>query len=129
MVTVLTLTSVRDQMTVSKVPSAGIQWEATDVSVKVVSSETGLTVTRASALMKHSVDKMNNVLARQALIANVKRASPESLLIVHVKIRTSVVRTCTIVHKRLSASTHLVTTCVNVIKGTPVNLVAISMSA
>ena len=99
------------------------------MSVKVVSSETGLTVTRASALMKNSVDKMNSVLARLASTANAKKASSESLLIVHVKIRTSVVRTCTIVHKRLSASTHLVTTYVNVIKGTPVNLVAISMSA
>ena len=97
MATVLTLTSVLERMTVSKVPSAGIQWAVTDVSVKVVSSETGLTVTRASALMKNSVDKMNSVLARLASTANAKKASSESLLIVHVKIQTSAFLTCTVV--------------------------------
>ena len=79
MATVLTLTSVLGRMTVSKVPSAGIQWEATDVSVKVVSSETGLTVTRVSVLMKHSVGKMSNVLARLVLTANARRVFFERL--------------------------------------------------
>ena len=61
MVTVLTLTSVRDQMTVSKVPSAGIQWEATDAYAKEALSGMIRIVTRVSALMKNFVEPMNSV--------------------------------------------------------------------
>ena len=97
MVTVPTLTSVLDQMTVSREQNAGIQWAVTDAFAKLAISVMVRTATRVSVPMKSSVEKMNNVSARLASIANVKRASSESLLTIFVKIRTSVVRICTFV--------------------------------
>ena len=79
MVTVLTLTSVLLKMIVLWEPNAGIQLEVTDAFAKLAISEMELIATRVSALMKHSVGKMSNVLARLVLTANARRVFFERL--------------------------------------------------
>ena len=97
MVTVPTLTSVLDPMTVSREQNAGTQLEVTDAFAKLAISEMELIATRVSALIKSSVERMKNVSFRLALTANVRTAFSERLSIPCVKIRTNAVQTCTVV--------------------------------
>ena len=92
-------------------------------------SETELIVTRVIALIKSSVERMKNVSVRLASIVNARKASSESLLTACVKIRTSVLPICTVVHKYLHVSTCQATTNATVKKDTPEEPVVISTSA